>query len=387
MGERTGRPFGGQWAGFVLLGLVCGIAQLSYYLPSAGLPLYLRDLGAAQSRIGFDVGLGSVATFAVTFALGPAINRYGAHRFVRFGGLLYLIAAVGMLAFPHELVVTAFRTLQGAGAALVMPSAFTIGAHLLPERRGTVVGSLGVVASAALAIGPLAGLTLYNVYGAIGLLGPSVVTAALGFLLSFLVPIAPPSPDRTQGFGYDRAWTRLLIFNALSAIYFGGILAYLPLYLRHTHGPNAGIFFTADAVGVLLLRLPTGMLIDRRGSFLPKILGAALTLPGLALLALPPSIPALMLAGAATGMGAGAFVTGVYTDLANGSTAANRGTAMSLGTGTFSGAIFLGSSISGLLVGPGGFNAVLIFGAVSCVAALPFVLQRTIPARTGEYAA
>jgi MFS family permease len=159
-------------------------------------------------------------------------------------------------------------------------------------------------------------------------------------------------------------------------MYFGGILAYLPLYLRQVHGPNAGIFFSADAVGVLLLRIPTGMLADRSGSFLPKLLGVAVTIPGIAVLMLPPSLATLIAGGAGTGIGAGLFITGVMGDLARMSNDANRGTAISLGTGSFNGAIFVGSSISGLLIGPGGFDAVLIFGLLTTIAAFPLVLMR-----------
>jgi MFS family permease len=190
--------------------------------------------------------------------------------------------------------------------------------------------------------------------------------------------MVPGSHEEARGFGYDRAWTPLIVANGLAAIYFGGIIAYLPLYLRHVHGPNAGIFFTADAIGVLLLRIPTGMLADRQGALLPKILGLAITLPGIGVLGLSPSIFTLVASGAMTGIGAGLFITGVYADLAVRSTEANRGTAMSLSAASFGAAIFAGSAISGLLIGPGGFTAVLIFGAITCLAALPFaVLQRT----------
>jgi MFS family permease len=161
-------------------------------------------------------------------------------------------------------------------------------------------------------------------------------------------------------------------------VYFGGILSYLPLHLRSMHGPNAGIFFTADALGVLLLRVPTGWLTDKYGSLLPEILGLGVTLPGIAILALHPTVPILIASGAMTGTGAGMFITGVYVNLANRSDESNRGTAMSLGSASFTFGIFTGSTISGVLVDPGGFNAILVYGFVTCAAALPFAV---LPAR------
>jgi MFS family permease len=177
-----------------------------------------------------------------------------------------------------------------------------------------------------------------------------------------------------RGFGFDRRWIPLLLTNLLGVANFGGIVAYLPLYLQQRHGPNAGIFFTADAVGVLLLRIPTGMIADRYGSLVPIILGLAVTIPGLAALAISPSVAGMIAAGAGTGIGAGLLITGILADLTRASTERNRGTALSLSSASFSAGIFAGSAVSGVLIGPGGFNAILLFGIVTCIAALPLPL-------------
>jgi MFS family permease len=165
-------------------------------------------------------------------------------------------------------------------------------------------------------------------------------------------------------------------------IHFGGILAYLSLHLRTVHGPNAGIFFAADSLGVLLLRAPTGMLVDRVGSRWPKILGIILIFLGVVCLGLSPSPLTLIAAGAGTGIGSGMLVSGIFADLARLSGAANRGTALSLGTACFSGGFFVGSAISGLLIGPGGFGAVVVFGAAMTLSALPFAVGMRAERRT-----
>ncbi|MGI8856315.1 MAG: MFS transporter [Thermomicrobiales bacterium] len=366
---------------FIVAGLVVALTQLGFFITSAALPLYLRDLGAAEGRIGLEVGAGNLAAVFVTFMLGPALNRFGPRPFITMGAALYFIAALAMLAVPAEGPVTFLRILQGAGAAVVTPSASTLVTGLFPTRPATALGLLSSLNSLALAGGPPLGLVLYTVHGASGLFLPAALVAAFGLAATRLLPGARPV-HRASGYGFDRAWFPLLITIALSMIHFGGILAYLSLHLRAVHGPNAGIFFAADSLGVLLLRAPTGFLVDRVGSRWPKILGVLLIFLGVIFLGLSPSPLTLIAAGAGTGIGSGMLVSGIFADLARLSAAANRGTALSLGTACFSGGFFVGSTISGLLIGPGGFGAVVLFSAAATLSALPFALGRQPAPRT-----
>ncbi|GAC1445433.1 MAG: MFS transporter [Chloroflexota bacterium] len=378
-----------DWRTFTLVGLILGITQLGFFLTAAALPLYLHDHGAPQNRVGLDVGAGNISSVVALLLLGPLMDRFGPRRFLQLGGIVYIMSSVGMLIFPHEIPITGFRVLQGVGAVTI-PSAMAIGIRMLSSRPGTALGSLGMVISLSLAIGPPVGLALYSSGGSVPLFVGAGSAGAIGlFLTLFVRDVAGKEQPRT-GFAFRRAWIPSYALSILSNMYFGGIVAYLPLHLRGMHGPNAGIFFTADALGVLLLRIPTGILADRYGTLLPKLAGVIITLPGIAVLAMHPSISTLVISGAATGIGAGLFVTGILADLGRLSTEANRGTALSLGTASFSSATFVGSAISGLLITWRGFGAILVFGLATTVLALPFVVTRDltphIPKREAEIA-
>jgi MFS family permease len=239
-------------------------------------------------------------------------------------------------------------------------------------------------------------LALYQHGGAHWLLVPGAALAAVAVLAALTLDIpaagAQPVDSRTleetagvtkrggilgrliKGYGYDRSWTGLLIANGLNGVYFGGISAYLPLFMHAIHGPNAGIFFTADAVGVLLLRWPAGILADRTRPLVPITLGILITLAGLAAFIPAQSVITLALAGAGTGIGAGLFANGLLTDLTQRSTSANRGTAMSLSFLTPGLGVFIGAGFSGALYGPGGFGAIILFGALAEAVGLPVLL-------------
>ncbi len=371
------------WGRMAIISLALTIAQGSTSLVVVPLSLYLRSLGAPAGRIGVEVGASSVLATVCTLGVGPLINRWGAKPLLQIGMGAYLLAALGLFAFPTEAAVTGFRALQGVGAALVLPSALTLVPQIVSLRAGTAIGAASAVTTLATAIGPPLGLALYEHGGPVPLFLAAAGCAALGLAVSMLLPhVQPPRMQtRTHWFGYERRWTKELLANALCNAYFGGIAAYLPLTLAARAGtgaPNAGIFFAADAVGVLLLRLPTGMLVDRSGPRLAETLGVATTLVGIGALFLPASTLTLIAAGAGTGVGAGLFLSAVLVSLTKRSGTQNRGTAMALGSASFNIGIFAGGALSGLLVGiaPGGFGftAVLILGLLTTLAGLPLVL-------------
>jgi MFS family permease len=362
------------WGMLLAVGIAITIGQASTTLVVAPLSLYLRTLGVPASRIGFEVGASSVLATVCTLGVGPLINRWGPKPLLLAGMGAYVLAALGLLAVPSELAATCSRALQGVGAALILPSGLTLVPRLMPRRPGMAIGAVGSLSTLATAAGPPLGLLLYAHAGRVGLFAPATACAAAGLGLCALLPNTEQLHTQRGGFGFERRWTLELLANALCNAYFGGIAAYLPLVLAHPGAPNAGIFFTADALGVLLLRVPTGMLVDRSGPRLAETVGVATTLAGIGALFLPASTLTLIAAGAGTGVGAGLFISAVYVSLAQRSGEHNRGTAMALGSASFNLGIFAGSALSGTLVGPGGFNAVLVLGLVTTLAGLPLIL-------------
>jgi MFS family permease len=368
----------------VLIASTLLFAQLAFFLPASALPLYLHNVGAPTYRIGLDVGAGSVASLLLTLAAAPILNRGLTRHLLMTGASLYLLAGFVMLILPFEASLVAGRILQGAGSALVGPSAYAAIPLLAPRRPGSAMGIISSVGSAPLAIGPAIGLLLYSQYGSPWLFIPTMAMGALGALIALALKMPIPNPverDKLRerqrlwrATGFRRRWTAPLIANIANGVYYGAILAYLPLFLATIHGPNAGIFFTADAIGVVLLRWPAGLLADRTSPIVPMLIGLLLTLAGLAAFAPSTTVVWLVLAGAGTGIGAGLFANGILTEMTALSTQQNRGGAMALtfATATFGG--FLGSAISGLLYRPIGFAGIIVFGAIVEAAVVPVLL-------------
>lgn len=297
------------WRSFAVVALALVIGQGSLSLVSAALPLHLSGLGVPEARIGAEVGAANLVGLVCTLLVGPLINRAGPHRLMRAGMACYLVAAVGLLTLPGEVLVVACRAMQGVGTALVMPSALTMAPRVVPLKPGAALGVIGSLNNVSLAIAPPLGLWLYARGGGAALFLPAVICAGVGLCFALLLPALVSSAAPARGFGFDRRWTPTLAANTLLLAYFGGLLAYLPLALAHPGAPNAGLYFAADAVGVMLLRAPSGALVDRYGARPAMAGGVAFTLAGLGALTFPSSPATLIAGGLITGLGAGLFIS------------------------------------------------------------------------------
>jgi predicted MFS family arabinose efflux permease len=167
-----------------------------------------------------------------------------------------------------------------------------------------------------------------------------------------------PPAARFLGIAYRASWAAPLAIVVLFVAHWGVVTAYLPQRAEEA-GANIGLFFAADGVSVLLMRVPAGWLSDRF-SGLPLVLaGIVVTAVGVALLLVPPVTPLLVVAGLATGVGAALIVTPLLLELTRRSTDADRGSAFALFSAGFAAAIALGSIGAAPLVAVAGFEVAI----------------------------
>jgi EmrB/QacA subfamily drug resistance transporter len=125
---------------------------------NVALPSIQRGLGADISHLEWVVNAYAL-TFAVLMLTGGKLADLLGRRKVFLAGLaLFTIASLlcGLAGSTGALV--AWRALQGAGAALMMPATLAIITHAFPPRqRGLAIGVWAGVSALALAIGPIVG--------------------------------------------------------------------------------------------------------------------------------------------------------------------------------------------------------------------------------------
>jgi MFS family permease len=367
----------------IMAGLV-GTAHLSLNLFSGSLSLYLeRERGFSVSAVGFGVGIAYVVQVAATLLVGPMVDRWGPKVALRLGPALYLIASITFIATADPLGIIGARVLQGAGIALILPAAYATIPSLAPARmRGVSLGLVGVFQSVALAVGPQLGIWLLGISASL-LFTVSAVAAAVSVALSPQLRLPAVAVRSVRLFKFRRAWIPLLALTFLTLVYWGVVVAYLPIHVPASLVSAVGWFFTADAVGVLVCRIPVGFLSDRMAPSSLLRLGVIVTAASILILLAPPSLASLIVAGLGTGIGSGLLIAPTLIELQNRSEEGDRGTAMALWATSFAGGVGVGTIAAGPFVEQLGFNATLVGAAVLCLMALPIALRLRVTTKLG----
>jgi EmrB/QacA subfamily drug resistance transporter len=147
------------------LGWVVGLTSTAYFMVvldalvvMTALPRMQHDLHVGLSSLQWTVnayGIAFAAGIIVAAALG---DRFGRRLVFNSGLALFTLASAVCALAPNVAELIAARTMQGLGAAVVLPLSLTILTTAFPpERRGMIVGVYGGLAGLAVALGPIVG--------------------------------------------------------------------------------------------------------------------------------------------------------------------------------------------------------------------------------------
>jgi EmrB/QacA subfamily drug resistance transporter len=147
-----------KWWTLGALAFALFMIMLDNTVVNVALPSIQRDLGVGLSELEWTVN-----AYALTFAVlmlsgGKLADFFGRRRVFLLGLLIFTLSSLACgLATTGEVLIGA-RTVQGVGAALMMPATLSIiSASFPPHQRGMAIGIWAGVSAMALAIGPLIG--------------------------------------------------------------------------------------------------------------------------------------------------------------------------------------------------------------------------------------
>lgn len=163
------------------------------------LPAINRDLGVGLQGQQWIVNGYLLSLSALLLVAGSLADRFGRRRLFLYGLGIFGLASLACGLAPTGGILIAFRLVQGAGAALVMPSTLAlVAATFEGEERGAAIGSWASWGAVAAAFGPLvAGVLISTLsWRSIFFLGLPLVAAAM--VIAILVVEESRNPEVTS---------------------------------------------------------------------------------------------------------------------------------------------------------------------------------------------
>jgi EmrB/QacA subfamily drug resistance transporter len=145
------------WA-LALASVASFMVVLDLLVVATALSTIRRDLGASIGQLEWTVNAYTLA-FAVLLMTAAAVgDRFGRRRVFAIGLGVFAAGSAACALAPGAGALIAARTVQGVGAAMVMPLALALlNAAVPPQRRGWAMGIFGSVTALAVVVGPVLG--------------------------------------------------------------------------------------------------------------------------------------------------------------------------------------------------------------------------------------
>lgn len=144
-----------------MLATVClalGVIAVNTTAINTALPAIGEELDASASSLTWAVNAYLLAVAALVTVGGQLGDVFGEQRAFAAGVLVFAAGSICVAAAPDIWVVVVGRTLQGTGAALLMPGTIAIISEAFaPAERGTAIGIWGAIGGISFAVGPLYG--------------------------------------------------------------------------------------------------------------------------------------------------------------------------------------------------------------------------------------
>ncbi|HWH09651.1 MAG TPA: MFS transporter [Solirubrobacteraceae bacterium] len=183
----------------VLVGVCLGffMIQLDATIVNVALPAIGRDVGGSFGGLQWVVDSYTLVLAAGMLAAGSLADRLGTRRVFELGLVIFTLGSAAAAAAPDLVLLIFARTLQGVGAAALLPCSLALTADEFPAGppRARALGVWGGIGSLGMACGPLfgglaVGLVSWRLVFVINL--PAAMLAL--WLVRRFVAHTPPAP-------------------------------------------------------------------------------------------------------------------------------------------------------------------------------------------------
>jgi MFS family permease len=347
--------------------------SLGAQMASAILPVYVVSLGRTEFDAGLVTGMLAFTALLLRPFVGWLVDAWKRRPMVLIGTGCYTAANLMYATFGSLPLLLFSRVVHGYGLSNYSTASSAFLADIAPpRRRAEALGFYAVAMDIGLLGGPALAFFLVKYIGLHHIFFLTATLASIAFLIS--VPVREHRPPRIGPTPPWRLKTGIVSRPALPAAWIafcmgmgvGPITAFIAIYAQQNGVNNPGLFFTTQAIALMLSRTFSGRLSDRHGRIFVIVPGLVSMAVGLLLLPFAHNLVHLVLCAAFLGMGFGSSQPATMALTVDLGSPDERGMAVSTYFLGFDIGISAGSFILGAVATAFGFAAAWVASA-ACV--------------------
>lgn len=346
---------------FIKLTMGLFLLFTAFYMLYPTIPLFILNIGGNESQAGIVMGAFMLSSVLFRPFIGGLVDRYGRRVFLIPGIVLFALSMISYQWISGIFALVLIRMIHGLSWGMSTTSFLTSVTDIIPaNRRGEGLGWASMAMTIAMAIGPMIGIWLVEVYSFSSMF---VIGFILSILCLILVSWTPNSYQQKVGNNPFKLYDKSLLTSNLTTFFFffsyGAITTYIPMYALST-GVNSGTFFMIFACTLIISRPVSGKLADKYGYHKVIIPAMLVTIIALLVLGTLSGAIGMILSAILYGIGFGSTQPALQATTINlvpssriGVANATFGTASDLGIGLGAlvlGLVFLFTSYQGLFI-------------------------------------
>lgn len=385
---------------FIKIFIIATLCNISQQMIGSTLPYYVIVLGGSPSQAGVMTGLLTVAALATRPFVGYIADTRG-RKNVTIAGIFIFSASIFVYMFcPNVFIVMISRVVQGIGLACISTANGTIASDVLPQKRlAEGIAYYGLTNTAATSIGPALALSLMTGGNYTSMFATSALAMFAGFFVLTSLRYEKQAKLEREAYKkmypeeskkeesvevreehhkekliwriFEKSVFRPSLVVIVIAMSMSCVISFLPSFAISKGIGNTGIFFTATAVVILIVRIATSRLFSRVHTLMIIIPSLAVFAIAMFSISFLNGFAHLIICAGIYGIGVGAALPTMNALVVKNAPVNKRGSANATYYSSFDIGMGVGSSLWGFVIDYlGGYSAAFIGAGICCIIAI-----------------
>ncbi len=303
---------------FIKLFIVYAVMTMGQFMMNTLIPKYADHLGASSSVVGLITSMFAITALGMRVFSGPATLSFSKKKIVAIASLTIATAfCLYGLSTSIPMVMVA-RLLHGCGISFSSPTALAMASDALPRNKlGAGIGYFSMGQALSMAIGPSIGLSMIDTigYNAAFFIGAAVMVVAS--VMMFTLRYSDKAAKKPFKISVNAIIAKeamipmvLILFIMMAS---SNVNAFIVLFAESRNVVNIGLYFTVNAIVMLITRPLVASVSDRLGVrkiLLPAMIFVALSF---VLIGISTTLPMFLMAATVSAIGFGSCQPAIQT--------------------------------------------------------------------------